>query len=105
MTVTVHVAAADAGETVELLVCDEGPGVPAAVRERIFEPHFTTKAKGTGIGLAIARQILRSHGGSITLDPPSPSGSAGQGACFRLRFPVQASRSNDKVAENSHQSG
>jgi signal transduction histidine kinase len=105
MTVTVHVAAAVGGEAVELVVCDEGPGVPPAVRERIFEPHFTTKAKGTGIGLAIARQILRSHGGSITLDSPNSSDSTGPGACFRLQFPVQAHRSNDKVAENSHQSG
>jgi nitrogen fixation/metabolism regulation signal transduction histidine kinase len=53
------------GEKVEILVTDNGPGVPEEILEEIFIPFFTTKATGTGIGLSHSRQILRAHGGSI----------------------------------------
>ena len=50
---------------IELVVADSGPGVPAELRGRVFEPFFTTRAAGIGLGLAIARQIVEAHGGSI----------------------------------------
>lgn len=103
--VFVRVSTPTGGEIVEVSVHDQGPGVPEALRERVFEPHFTTKAHGTGIGLAIARQILRSHGGSITLEPAAAGESAGSGACFRMRIPKVARRTAGEVAENSHQTG
>jgi len=62
-------------------VRDDGPGVPAAVRSRIFETLFTTKAKGTGLGLALCRRIAEAHGGTITLEPSAA------GACFLLSVP------------------
>lgn len=71
-----------AGEDVILEISDNGPGVPAALREKIFEPFFTTKADGTGLGLAICRQILSDHGGSIRCGE-SPLG----GASFQFRLP------------------
>ena len=74
----------DGGAAVE--VQDTGPGVPAAVAGRIFEPFFSTKevGQGTGLGLSIALGIAEAHGGRLTLvDTP-------QGACFRLALPAAA---------------
>lgn len=58
-----------------LYVRDDGPGVPVEARHRIFEALFTTKAKGSGLGLALCRRILEAHGGSIDLEP-TPSGAS-----------------------------
>jgi signal transduction histidine kinase len=49
-------------------VRDDGPGVPVDVRHRIFEALFTTKARGSGLGLALCRRIMEAHGGSIELE-------------------------------------
>jgi nitrogen fixation/metabolism regulation signal transduction histidine kinase len=68
-------------ETV-LHVEDNGPGVPEAQRERIFEPYVTDKSEGTGLGLAIARRIVNDHGGSISVDDSDLGG-----ARFSLRLP------------------
>jgi len=67
---------------VELIVTDDGPGMPATVRRRVFELHFTTKAAGTGIGLYVARSIVEAHGGEIVAES-----AVGQGSTFRLRIP------------------
>jgi PAS domain S-box-containing protein len=56
-------------------VRDDGPGVPADVRERIFEPFFTTKSRGTGLGLATARRIVELHGGAMTVACPPEGGT------------------------------
>lgn len=73
------------GKFVAVKVADEGPGVPADIAERIFEPLFTTKSggKGTGVGLALCNRIVSSHGGKISLEP-----SNGPGATFILELPV-----------------
>ncbi len=65
---------------------DDGPGVPAGIRTRIFEPFFSTKApgQGTGLGLPLVQRVMTSHGGGVeVLD------HAGGGAVFRLRFPLR----------------
>ncbi|MDB5692555.1 MAG: sensor histidine kinase [Alphaproteobacteria bacterium] len=67
------------GRRVRIEVADNGPGVPDALRQEVFLPFFTTKAKGTGVGLSLARQVVLAHGGSIAL-AESPSG----GALFRI---------------------
>lgn len=96
----------ETGEGFEVRIRDHGPGVPEELRDRIFEPHFTTKPHGTGIGLALARQIMRAHGGQIILEPPSRNGLAASGACFRLWAPLRSERRpSDKVADSSHASG
>jgi signal transduction histidine kinase len=74
------VAGAGPSGGVELVIADNGPGVAEAERDRIFQPFFTTKAEGTGVGLSFARQVALSHGGTLTLAPGSP----GKGATFVL---------------------
>jgi signal transduction histidine kinase len=63
-------------------ITDHGPGVPAELKPRLFEPYFTTKADGTGLGLALVRQTVEAHGGSVSVgDTP------GGGATFTIAFP------------------
>lgn len=82
--VTTRTLADATGRTVvELVIRDEGPGIPADVRERIFHPFFTTKEHGTGLGLPVTRQIVADHGGSIAVDV-----DAGRGAAFVVRLPL-----------------
>jgi signal transduction histidine kinase len=69
---------------ISIRVRDQGPGVPQALRERIFEPLFTTKAYGTGLGLALSRRIADAHGGRLELEA-GPSG-----ATFVLHLPDAA---------------
>jgi two-component system NtrC family sensor kinase len=72
--------AAKAGRGLVLDFSDTGPGVPAAIRSRIFEPYFTTDAaRGAGLGLAIARSLVRSRGGDLVY-----RARPGGGACFRV---------------------
>jgi nitrogen fixation/metabolism regulation signal transduction histidine kinase len=68
---------------VELLVRDNGPGLPADQAERVFEPYVTTKTKGTGLGLAIVKKIIEEHGGNIRHDA-----SYREGAGFVIRLPL-----------------
>ncbi len=65
---------------------DDGPGVPEAMREAVFDPYVTTRSEGTGLGLAIVKKIVVEHGGTIDV-LPSPLG----GARFRIRIPQQTS--------------
>lgn len=58
-----------------LTVADDGPGIPDGVRERVFEPFFTTRGEGTGLGLAIARRLVRDVGGSIGLESEEGRGT------------------------------
>jgi nitrogen fixation/metabolism regulation signal transduction histidine kinase len=62
-------------------VKDNGPGIPEDVQEKIFVPFFTTKEDGSGIGLSLSRQIMRLHGGSLSV-----RSEEGEGAVFTLRF-------------------
>ena len=75
----------------ELRVCDRGPGVPAALRERIFEPFFrlpghTEREGGVGLGLALVKQIAERHGGSVRCEARDPA--EGGGSCFVLSLPM-----------------
>jgi len=67
-----------------LSVRDHGEGIPEERRERIFEPFFTSKAKGTGLGLAMTQQVAEEHGGSIELGRVTP------GTEFVLRLPLKS---------------
>lgn len=74
----------DGGVVVEFI--DDGCGVPAADRERVFEPFVTTRPRAAGLGLAVSRQIVERHAGSITLE----AGPEGRGTCVRIAIPPRA---------------
>jgi len=78
------------GELLLIEVRDSGPGVPSQNRAAVFEPYFTTKEDGTGLGLWIAQQIVAAHGGTIQVEN-APEG----GAVFTFRLPWRA-------RENAH---
>lgn len=69
-----------------LAVEDQGPGVPEEHREKIFEPFFSTKAKGSGLGLAMVRRIAEAHEGSVFWEP----GPYGRGSRFVVRLPMKS---------------
>src|SRR5437773_2478712 len=73
-------------------VRDSGPGFPDGIAEKLFEPFFSTKADGTGMGLAISRTIIEDHGGTL-----SGENCDGGGADFTIRLP-EAKENNSKVA-------
>lgn len=70
-------------KTASLIVADSGPGMSEEVRERIFEPYFSTKKEGTGLGLAIVKRIVTDHGGSIRVET-----RPGEGAQFVVELPT-----------------
>jgi PAS domain S-box-containing protein len=57
-------------EAIQIRIMDEGPGLDSVQRERIFEPFYTTKTKGTGLGMAICQRIVDAHGGTISIGNP-----------------------------------
>jgi two-component system sensor histidine kinase HydH len=66
---------------------DDGPGIPPELREQIFNPFFTTKKSGVGLGLSIVSKIVDDHRGWIRLC--GPAGSQAKGACFEVFFPAE----------------
>ncbi len=78
------------GRWAEIVIADNGPGVPAELRRRIFEPFFTTKpaGSGNGIGLSVSIGIIETHGGSLTVEENPGLHDAPGGACFTIRLPL-----------------
>lgn len=73
----ITLSAAPAGDReIAITVADTGPGIPEEIRDRIFEPFFSTKHKGSGLGLPIARRIIEAHGGRLTIDSSPTAGTA-----------------------------
>ena len=72
----------DDGE-VEIIVSDNGPGIPKSKLSKVFDPFYTTKAGGTGLGLFVSHRIIRAHNGAISVES-----TEGQGTTFTLRLPV-----------------
>jgi signal transduction histidine kinase len=82
-TLEVSLTAPDSGH-VRLSVSDQGPGIPADIKDKLFQPFTTNKPHGTGLGLYLSSRILEEHGGSIAARN-QPAG----GACFTLTLPAQ----------------
>jgi hypothetical protein len=74
-----------AGDTAEIRVSDTGPGIPPDLREKIFRLYFTTKQKGSGIGLAMAFRVVQLHDGTIDF-----TSEPGKGTAFFIRLPIAA---------------
>ena len=87
----VEIAAQRNGTDIEFRVRDNGPGVAAEDRERIFEPFFTSRPDGTGLGLAVARSVARAHSGDIRL-----TGESRPGCCFVLHLPASRGPASDR---------
>jgi len=83
-TVTITTRPGPEREGVVLTFADNGPGIPAYIRDKIFEPFFTTKpvGKGTGLGLSIVYSVIQRHGGTIEVDS-----RPGVGTTFTIRLP------------------
>jgi PAS domain S-box-containing protein len=86
-TVTLSTRRVDPGRMVEVSVQDTGPGIPRDKLQAIFNPFFTNKADGTGLGLAVSRKIIVDHGGTLTCES-----ELGGGAKFLIRLPREAAR-------------
>jgi CheY-like chemotaxis protein len=82
------------GRYVRLSVHDQGYGIPKAIRNRIFDPYFTTKERGSGLGLATVYSIVRRHGGNITL-----ASEEGKGTTFFVYLPAAGDRAPDRETE------
>lgn len=93
--VRVATRAGDEPGTVEVVVQDDGPGIAHELAGKIFDPFFSTKDGGTGLGLALTHQIVRDHGGTIRVES-----SPGHGARFVVALPVAAS--GRPVVPNEH---
>ncbi|MBF0214431.1 MAG: GHKL domain-containing protein, partial [Magnetococcales bacterium] len=74
----------DNGEWVRVQIADSGSGIPPGDRDRIFEPYFTTKATGVGLGMAIVKKIIEDHGGTIRIRQ-----SQWDGALIEIRLPIR----------------
>ena len=72
-------------EEITIEIADSGPGLPEPP-ERVFEPYFTTRDTGTGLGLPVARKIVEDHGGRLTATNGVASDNGG-GAVFRISLP------------------
>jgi signal transduction histidine kinase len=96
-TIGLRVSAREGGVTVS--VHDQGPGIPAEARERIFDLFFTTKESGTGLGLPLTQQIVVAHGGRIRCDS-----TPGAGTTFDLWLPASPPAAPREDLHGQHQS-
>jgi PAS domain S-box-containing protein len=72
---TIRVSFAARADACQIAFADEGPGIPADVREKIFTPFFTTKSRGSGLGLPTAKRLIEAHRGNITIACPTAGGT------------------------------
>jgi two-component system NtrC family sensor kinase len=96
--VTVRTRTCPDGKSIELIVADDGAGMPPELLDKIFDPFFTTKedGKGVGLGLAVVYGIIEAHGGDIEV-----SSRIGQGSSFRVTLPVNAAAPVASVLEEA----
>ena len=71
----IDVAVAVQDTCCRISVADNGPGIPAEIRDKIFTPFFTTKSQGSGLGLPTAKRLVEAHAGSIAIDCPATGGT------------------------------
>jgi signal transduction histidine kinase len=76
-------------------IADNGIGIPASLLPRVFDLYFTTKPKGSGIGLAMTYRILQLHGGTMKVRSDADPESSEHGTTFTLHIPISSVSSND----------
>jgi hypothetical protein len=81
----------------EILIADNGPGIPPEIQDKIFNLYFSTKSTGSGMGLAMAFRVVQLHGGTIEV-----SSQLGEGTSFRLRFPALTAQEAGRAAIRAH---
>jgi signal transduction histidine kinase len=92
---TVTVTLADDAPGVRIAVADTGGGMTAEVRDKLFQPFFTTKARGVGLGLAVSKRIVDAHSGSILVDSAPGAGARFMVMLPQIRVPQQQSPTAD----------
>lgn len=90
---TIDIRVTEVSSMVEITVADDGPGIPAAARERVFDPFYSTKETGTGLGLAIVRRYVEEAGGDISVQSQELRGTV-----FVLRLPVAIPVTNEDIS-------
>lgn len=80
---TIRITSNVTGREAEIVIADNGPGIPGELQEKIYDPFYTTKRDGTGLGLAISKSIIEDHGGALDLQSQS-----GKGTSFVVRLPI-----------------
>jgi two-component system NtrC family sensor kinase len=79
----IDITASRVDDQVELRVADTGPGIPRTKLTKIFDPFYTTKHTGTGLGLFVSQRIILGHNGTLTVQS-----TEGQGTTFLIRLPA-----------------
>ncbi|MCB9846685.1 MAG: HAMP domain-containing histidine kinase [Phycisphaeraceae bacterium] len=105
---SVHLRAGSLDGHWSIQVQDSGSGIPSENRQKVFQPHFTTKKGGTGIGLAVAQQVVRAHGGRIEIHGGPLFGTTPQesvGAVFTITLPLTSPTPAGTDTANSGQQG
>ena len=82
------------GDALHLCVTDDGPGIPEELRERVFEPFFTTRPQGTGLGLSVVKAVAASHGGEVSV------ATSNLGTCFTIQLPTHGNDSNESCGSD-----
>jgi signal transduction histidine kinase len=85
----IEAAARADGDWVEVTIRDDGPGIPPEVRQHLFDPFYSGRASGRGLGLGLSKcwRIVTNHGGSVVVDGAASPSVGGQGAAFTIRLP------------------
>ncbi len=96
----IHLAVTQVRHTVILTVADEGPGIPEELVDRVFEPYFTTKETGTGLGLPICKKIVLQHGGELTVERPPEGGTR-----FTLELPAATASASPEALPSAAGTG
>ena len=73
------------GNYIDLIVADNGAGIPADIRDSLFDPYVSSKAKGSGLGLAIVKRIIEEHSGTVWAE-----NNENAGAAMHIRLPINA---------------
>jgi signal transduction histidine kinase len=96
LSVSASVKSSGNGQQIAIRVRDSGPGIPAAQMERIFAPFYTTRSEGVGMGLFVARRVMRAHHGDLTV-----RSRPGEGAVFEAALPAAPADPAILVQEDS----